>query len=85
MKYLLSNTVKYRVPTVNDVLKLREELENLDNGELVAFSYTTKYVKSKGEIVEEYQVVKAQIDFNDVKEPENSEIDVYYGTGSLTF
>lgn len=85
MKYLLSNTVKYRVPTVDDVLKLREELENLDNGELVAFSYTTKYVKSKGEIVEEYQVVKAQIDFNDVKEPENSEIDVYYGTGSLTF
>lgn len=85
MKYLLSNTVKYRVPTVDDVLKLREELENLDNGELVAFSYTTKYVKAKGEIVEEYQVVKAQIDFNDVKEPENSDIDVYYGTGSLTF
>ena len=46
--------------------------------ELTAFSYTTKYVKVKGEIVDEYQVVKAKKVFNNEKEPE-SMIDVKYG------
>lgn len=69
-KYLLSANNTYRVGTVNEVLALREELENLENGELVSFSYTTKYIKVKGEVVEEYQVVKAKIEFNAEKEPE---------------
>ena len=37
-----------------------------------------KYVKVKGEIVDEYQVVKAKKVFNNEKEPE-SMIDVKYG------
>lgn len=70
-EYLLKVTNVYRVPTVGDALSLREYLQNnITNGELVSFSYTTKYVKAKGEIIDEYQVVKATIEFNNEKEPD---------------
>lgn len=78
MKYLINNVVTYRVPTVADVLALREELQNAEYGELVSFSYATKYIKVKGEIIEEYQLVKAKIAFNEEKEPESS-VDISYG------
>ena len=69
MKHLISYNVVYRVPTVDDVLELREELSDLPNGRLESFSYTEKYIKEKGEIVEEYQVVSATKVFTDEKEP----------------
>lgn len=78
MKYLIKTTNVYRVPTVSDALALREELSKQTYGELTSFSYTTKYIKAKGDIVEEYQVVKATIVFNDEKEPESG-VDVSYG------
>lgn len=68
--YLVKVTNVYRVPTVEDALKLREELEEIDCGELVNFAYTTKYIKAKGEIIEEYQLVKATISFTPEKDPE---------------
>jgi hypothetical protein len=68
-KYLIEVVNTYRVPTVEAALKLRKSLEDLPCGELVSFSYTTKYIKQKGEIVEEYQLVKAKIAFEDVKDP----------------
>ena len=70
MEYLLKVTNTYRVPTVQDALKLRERLSQTDCGELIAFSYTTKYIKVKGEIAEEYQICKATLSFTDEKEPE---------------
>lgn len=81
MTYLINVTNVYRVPTVADALELRKELEK-GAGELVSFSYTTKYIKAKGEIVEEYQQVKAKIVFNDEKEPE-SDIREGYGYKSV--
>ena len=69
-KYLINNVLTFRVPTVEDALKLREELQNTDYAELVNFSYRTKYIKAKGEIVEEYQLVKAKLEFNAEKDPE---------------
>lgn len=75
-RYLLSNVMKFRVPTVEDALALRAELQKNQYGELISFSYTTKYIKAKGEIVEEYQLVKAQIDFTPEKDPEQK---VYIG------
>jgi hypothetical protein len=77
MKYLIKSVNTYRVPTVQDALKLRDELSSLDNVELNSFSYTTKYIKVKGEAVEEYQLVKATIVANEEKEPE-SNVDAYY-------
>ena len=44
-KYLVSYNVVYRVPTVDDVLELREELSDLPNGKLESFSYAEKYIK----------------------------------------
>lgn len=70
-KYLINNVLTFRVPTVEDALQLREELQHTDYAELVNFSYTTKYIKAKGEIIEEYQLVKAKLEFNSEKEPEN--------------
>ena len=70
MNYLLKVTNVYRVPTVADALKLREELSHIDCGALTSFSYTTKYIKVRGEIESEYQVCKATIEFTPEKEPE---------------
>lgn len=78
-EYLISNTLVFRVPTVEDALRLRDKLQETNYGELVNFSYATKYIKAKGEIIEEYQVVKAKIEFNSEKEPDMY-ITVDYGT-----
>lgn len=69
MTYLINAVNTYRVPTVEDALELREELSSLKYCELESFSYTTKYNKKTEE---EYQVVKAKLVFNDVKEPDSA-------------
>ena len=70
MFYTLKTTNIYRVPTVEDALALRKHLERECIGELTSFSYKTKYVKAKGDIVDEYQVVTATITIDNEKEPE---------------
>lgn len=70
--YLLNSTEKYRVETVAEVEALHEELAKDVNFTLVAFSYQTKYIKEKGEIVGEYQLVTAKKSFNAEKEPDRS-------------
>ena len=70
IKYLLSATNTYRVHTVEDVERLHEELKNDIRFELVQFSYTTKDIKVKREVVDQYQVVKAKLVFTNEKEPE---------------
>lgn len=70
MTYLVKVTNQYRVPSVQDALNLRQELQD-GPGELNSFSYTTKYIKASGEIVDEYQQVKATIIFNEEKECED--------------
>ena len=69
MTYLINAVNTYRVPTVEDALELREELSKLKYCELESFSYTTKYNKKTEE---EYQVVKAKLVFNAVKEPDST-------------
>lgn len=70
MYYTLKTTNVYRVPTVDDALKLRKHLENTSAGELVSFKYATKYIKAKGTIIEEYQIVTATFNIDNEKEPE---------------
>lgn len=76
--YLLKAVDTYRVATVADVEALHEELLNDNSFDLTAFSYKTKYIKQKGEIVEEYQVVSATKIFTDEKEPDRV-VNVSYG------
>lgn len=84
VKYLINDVTTYRVGTVKEVEDLHKELLADTTFELTSFSYTTKYIKVKGEIVEEYQIVKAKKVFNNEKEPETN-IDVKYGYGEDTF
>lgn len=71
MRYLLKAVDTYRVPTVTDVENLHEELLNDPTFDLTAFSYKTKQIKVKGEVIEEYQVVSATKVFTDEKDPED--------------
>lgn len=70
IEYLLTSTDTYRVETVEDVERLHEELKASPNFTLVAFSYKTKPIKEKKEIIGEYQLVTAKKVFNDEKEPD---------------
>lgn len=70
MNYLLSVNNVYRVPTEEAALKLKDELNSLEYGELTQFSYAIKEVKQKGEVVDTYYLVKVKIVFTSEKEPE---------------
>lgn len=76
-KYLINDVTTYRVGTVDEVEKLHDELLADDSFELTSFSYTTKQIKVKGEVMEEYQVVKAKKVFNAEKDPITN-VDVKY-------
>lgn len=77
MKYLISTTDVYRVPTVAEVEQLHEDLINDTHFTLSAFSYKTKQIKQKGEVIDEYQLVSAKKLFNDEKEP-GTNIEIKY-------
>ena len=79
MRYLLKAVDTYRVPTVADVEALHDELLANPTFDLVAFSYKTKYIKAKGEIIEEYQVVSATKVFTEEKSPERTVTVEYEG------
>jgi hypothetical protein len=70
MTHLIACNNTYRVHTVDEVEQLHEVLKNDSKFELMSFSYTTKYIKQKGEIIDEYQIVKAKLVFADEKYPE---------------
>ena len=76
-RYVISDTTVYRVPDVAAVEELHQELLDDGNFQLVGFSYKTKQIKVKGEVVEEYQVVTAKRVFNEEKDPEDK-VDISY-------
>lgn len=77
MKYLLKAVDTYRVPTIADVEALHEQLLDDPTFDLTAFSYKTKQIKAKGEVIEEYQVVTATKIFTNEKDPEDVYIVTY--------
>ena len=77
MKYLISSVDTYRVETVEEVEALHEELKNNKMFDLTAFSYKTKQVKAKGEVIDEYQLVQAKKAFTSEKEPDRI-LDINY-------
>lgn len=70
MKYLIKVVETYVVGTVADVERLHEEFLQDRHYQLTGFSYKTKEIKQKGEVVAEYQVVTATKIFNQEKEPD---------------
>ena len=84
MKHLISTVETYRVATVEDVEKLHEELKNDKQFALASFSYKTKFLKQKGEIIDEWQSVTVKKVFNDEKEPFSLiEVSYSYPTGDI--
>lgn len=79
MKYLIENSVTYRIGKIEDVEALHETLKKNKMGELKNFSYKQKDVKEKGEVVDTYYVVTAKMSFNEEKDPYDSIIDVSFG------
>ena len=77
MKILINSIDTYRVNTVEEVEQLHEELKANPAFTLASFSYKTKYIKSKGEILDEYQLVQAKKIFADEKDPE-SDVTISY-------
>lgn len=70
MRHLITRTDVFRVDTVAEVEQLHAELKEADGFELVAFSYKTKEIKQKGEVIDTYQLVTAKKVFNDEKNPD---------------
>jgi len=70
MNYLISVVESIRVPNVREVEKLHDELKNSNKFNLKKFEYTHKEIKSKGEVIDEYELVKATLVFNNEKEPD---------------
>ena len=69
MKYLINNVVTWRVNTVEEVEALHEELKQDGRFDMASFTYKHKDIKSKGEIIDCYELVSAKLIFNDEKEP----------------
>ncbi len=73
IKYLLKTTEEYRLETVDDVKAFHKKLQQdaIDQGyNLSSFGYTQKATQSKGEIIDEWCVVKVIKIFQKDKEPE---------------
>ena len=69
MKYLISVVETIRVANVSEVEKLHTVLKEDKRFELKKFEYSHKEVKSKGEVIDEYELVKATLIFNNEKDP----------------
>lgn len=70
MRYLVKVVETYVVKTVDEVERLHEEFLGDRHYQLTGFSYKTKEIKQKGEVVDDYQVVAATKVFNQEKEPD---------------
>lgn len=69
MNYVTQIIQSIRVPNVNEVEKLHAQLKNDRRFELKKFEYQHKEIKEKKEVVDEYELVKATMVFNNEKEP----------------
>jgi len=75
IKYLLKTTEEYRLETVEDVKAFHKKLQQdaIDQGyTLSSFGYTQKSTTARGEIIDEWCVVKVIKIFQKDKEPETA-------------
>ena len=70
-RYLVTIVESIRVDSVAEVEKLHTELKNDNRFDLKKFEYAHKEIKAKGEVIDEYELVKATLAFNNEKEPVN--------------
>lgn len=70
MRYLTKTADTYRVDTLEEVEKLRSELEDDRWFSVSSFTYTYKTVKAKGEIIDDYYLCTVKKDITSEKEPD---------------
>lgn len=86
-RFLIKSTSEYRLETLEEVEAFHKELQKqaVSGGyTLSAFSWTEKYIKSKGEIVDSYFHVKCTFIFNELKNPENHFFSVDFPMPTIT-
>ena len=74
----------YVVEVDNDIFVFDAGLKYADD-KLFGIDYILPnydYIKEKGEVIGEYQVVSAKLVLNEEKDPENSLIDIYFSIGT---
>lgn len=81
-KYLIKTTEIYRVDSENEVEAILTDAKNDSKYELVKYSSQHKEIKSKGEIIDEYELVSLTKSFTAEKEPDR-QVDVSYGEGAF--
>lgn len=69
-KYLIKTTEIYRVDSENEVEEMLAEAKNDSQYELVKYSSQHKDIKSKGEIIDSFELVSLTKAFTSEKEPE---------------
>ncbi len=67
--YITSIVETIRVPSVSAVEELHQQLKNDNRFTLKKVEYQNKEIKSKGEVIDDYELVKATLVFNDEKDP----------------
>lgn len=81
LHYILKSTTEYRIETVEEVERFHKKLQGqaaAGQYQLSAFSYIEKEVKSSGEVVDSYFIVKVTFVFNDAKDPQLPIFDAEY-------
>lgn len=84
-RILCKQTLEWRIDDVKNIEPFHQLLlnrANKDGYELSNFSYTVKNVKSKGIVVDSYNIVRCSFTFNEAKEPENAFYDTSVATQS---
>lgn len=81
VKALIKSTNVVRFERLEDVEEFHKQLKQraIDGDyELTDFKYSVKFVKEKGEIIQEFYVVTYSNTLDDVKEPSYDHTDVEY-------
>lgn len=84
--WLTKNVAEYRLETIDEVKQFEQDVRDKaakENYTIAAFAYTRKEVKAKGEIIDEFFVIKVTSVFNDAKNPEKPFKDVEFTKMSL--
>lgn len=81
MKYLIKTTEIYRVDSEHEVEEMLTEAKNDSQYELTKYSSQHKEIKSKGEVIDEYELVSLTKSFTAEKEPDR-QINISYDGGA---
>lgn len=88
IKWLIKSQNEFRLETMTDVEEFHKEMQRqaADEGyTLSSFSWTKREKKEKGEVIDEWFIVKVAFVFNDGKEPENPFTKVEYPSYATTY